>query len=407
MKFIFKLRSALMIAPLLVAVVALTPAICIAATPTVNLGDATPFAVLAGTSISNIGPTVIEGDVGLSPGSSFTGQETVTVSGTVNIANDTAADAQDSWSAAYNEIDTRTPATRISGQLDGKTLYPGYYDSADGVFSLNGELFLDAQGNPNAVFVFRTTSTLVTSTDSSMIMLNAARPSRVFWQVGSSATLGNNSHFSGQILALTSITANSGAIINGQLMAGKGAVSLNSNTIIHDESIKAPRISLTKTANPSVLNNGPGMVTFTYQVSNPGVLPLSNILVTVDQASELQYFTGDVNYDGLLQPGEVWIYTGVSEVLRTVTTTAEAKGSANGLTANAFARVTVVVYPGSGTITPDFTFPATPDARVTPDTTVTGGTLPSTAANLFEVLIFGGMLVFVGLLILRSRKNYE
>jgi len=203
--------------------------------PTVNLGTTTSFAVLAGTTITNTGETVIQGDagsnVGLFPGTSITGQTSMTIGGAVHIADSVASIAKTDLQTAYNDAAGRTPVTRIPSELGGKTLTPGVYDSADGTFQITGTLTLDAQGNPDGVFIFKSASTLITAVDSNVALINSARYCRTFWTVGSSATLGVNSHFVGHIFAVTSIAANTGASVQGQLLAMNGAVTLDNNTI--------------------------------------------------------------------------------------------------------------------------------------------------------------------------------
>ncbi len=235
MKTLKELRHVPLLLPLLLAVLLAVPTAAMAAQPPVDLGTTSSFAVLAGSTITNTGPTTINGDaggnVGLYPGTAFPGQADVTLSGTVHLADDVARVAKDDLVAAYNDAAGRTPVSRIPTELGGSTLLPGVYDSASGTFQITGTLTLDAQGDPNAVFVFKTASTLITASNSNVSLLNGTRFCRVFWQVGSSATLGVNSHFVGHIFALTSITATTGATVQGQLLARNGAVTLDTNTI--------------------------------------------------------------------------------------------------------------------------------------------------------------------------------
>jgi hypothetical protein len=220
---------------LFLLVMMIVPTMSLAAQPTVNLGTTSSFAVLAGSTITNTGPTTINGDaggdVGLSPGTAFTGRADVTLSGAVHLADAVAIQAKSDLVTAYNDAVGRTPVTRISTELGGTTLTPGTYDSADGTFQITGTLTLDAQGDPDGVFIFKTDSTLITASDSRINLINSARYCRIFWKVGSSATLGTNSHFVGHIFALISITANNGAAVQGQLLARNGAVTLDTNTI--------------------------------------------------------------------------------------------------------------------------------------------------------------------------------
>jgi hypothetical protein len=196
----------------------------------VGLGTADNFAVLAGSTITNTGPTTITGDVGLHPGTAVTGSGTMTINGTLHVADGVAEQAKTDLVLAYNDAAGRTPGT-IATELGGQTLTAGVYNSADGTFGITGTLTLDAEGDPGAVFIFQTGSTLVTASASNVSLLNGAQACNVFWQVGSSATLGTNSTFSGNILALTSITLTTGATVDGRVLARNGAVTLDTNTI--------------------------------------------------------------------------------------------------------------------------------------------------------------------------------
>lgn len=210
-----------------------SPALVMAAQPTVNLGTTESFAVLAGSTITNTGTSTITGDIGLSPGTAFTGQASVTQSGALHLADAVAVKAKTDLVTAYNDAAGRTPVSRIATELGGTTLKPGVYDSANGTFQITGTLTLDAEGDPEGVFVFKMASTLVTASASKVSIINGARFCRIFWQVGSSATLGTNSTFVGHILAMESITATTGAKIQGQLLAQNGAITLDTNTIIN------------------------------------------------------------------------------------------------------------------------------------------------------------------------------
>src|SRR5665647_1272712 len=231
MKTLKRMRhTPLLLALLLVAMMAV-PAVSMAAQPPVILGTTDSFAVLAGTTITNTGPTTISGDIGLHPGTAFPGRADVTVTGAVLLGGPVALQAQNDLGNAYDDAAGRTPVTTIPTELGGTTLKPGVYVSTSGTFQITGTLMLDAQGDPNAVFIFKTTSKLVTAPNSSVSTINGARFCRVFWKVGSSATLGTGSQFVGHIFALTSIAAQTGATVQGQLLARNGAVTLDTNTI--------------------------------------------------------------------------------------------------------------------------------------------------------------------------------
>src|SRR3989344_5986791 len=173
----------------------------IAAT-SVNLGAADNFAILAGSTITNTGSSVINGDLGLSPGTSVTGFPPGTVNGTQHVADTAAANAQADLATAYNNATGQGTSSTVPTELGGTTKISGVYDSSAGTFGITGTLTLDAQGDPNAVFIFKTASTLITGGASSVSLVNGAQACNVFWQVGSSATLGTNSTFKGNILAL-------------------------------------------------------------------------------------------------------------------------------------------------------------------------------------------------------------
>ena len=198
----------------------------------VGLGTAGSYAVLAGSTITNTGATVITGDVGLHPGSSITGFPPGIVNGTTHAADAAALQAKNDLVTAYNDAAGRTPATTVPTELGGTTKTAGVYKSLSGTFGITGTLTLNGQGNPNSVWIFQMASTLITATNNShVILINGASSCNVFWQVGSSATLGTNTAFVGTILASTSITANTGAKVQGRLLANTGAVTLDTNTV--------------------------------------------------------------------------------------------------------------------------------------------------------------------------------
>jgi len=198
----------------------------------VNLGTAANFGVLAATTVTNTGVTTVHGDLGLYPGSSVTGFPPGTVTGTQHINDTVAALAQADLTTAYNNLAGRTGATNVSGNIGGTTKTPGLYKSTSSLEISSGDLTLDAQGNASAIFIFQIASTLTTTTDRKVILTNSANAFNVFWQVGSSATIGTNSTFKGNILALTSITLNTGASLDGRALARTGAVTLDTTSVI-------------------------------------------------------------------------------------------------------------------------------------------------------------------------------
>jgi hypothetical protein len=197
----------------------------------VALGSAGTFSVLASSTVTNTGPTVVTGDVGVSPGTAVTGfPPGMVVGGAIHTADGPAGSAQIDLTTAYNDAAGRTTPSSVSGDLGGLTLPPGLYKSTS-FLNLTGILKLDGQGNTNSVFIFQIASALTTFSGSQVILLNGAQAANVFWQVGSSATLGTNSIFNGTILAQASVTLTTGAALNGRALARTGAVTLDTNTI--------------------------------------------------------------------------------------------------------------------------------------------------------------------------------
>jgi hypothetical protein len=195
----------------------------------VNLGTADSFSVLGGSTVTNTGPSVLNADLGLSPGSAITGFPPGTVHGTIHKNDAVASQAKSDLVIAYNDAAGRSSTSTVSADLAGRTLTSGVYTSATSL-GLSGDLTLDAQGDPNSVFVFQAGSTLITGSASRVLLINGAQACNVFWQVGSSATIGTSTAFTGNILALTSITLNTGATVHGRTLARNGAVTLHTNT---------------------------------------------------------------------------------------------------------------------------------------------------------------------------------
>jgi len=198
------------------------------------LGNAASFAVLGGSTVTNTGPTIVNADLGVSPGTAVTGfPPGLVVGGTIHAADALAARAQTDTTTAYNSLAGQPcPAlNHLTGQdLGGKMLTPGVYCFSSSA-QLTGTLTLDALGNASSLFIFQIGSTLTTATNSSVVMINGGSPCNVFWQIGSSATLNTTTRFIGSLLALTSISLNTGATVSGRALAQNGAVTMDSNTI--------------------------------------------------------------------------------------------------------------------------------------------------------------------------------
>jgi hypothetical protein len=198
----------------------------------VPLGSTSTFAILAASTVTNTGASVVTGDIGVSPGTTVTGFPPGTLIGTFHLGDPAAAQAQLDLTTAYNDAAGRTAgAVAVAGNLGGQTLAPGLYKSTSSLEISSGDLTLDAQGDPNGVFLFDMASTLITTTGRQVILAGGAQATNVYWQVGSSATLGTSSVFKGNILALASITAATGANVEGRLLARTGGVSLDNNVV--------------------------------------------------------------------------------------------------------------------------------------------------------------------------------
>ncbi len=198
----------------------------------VALGAADSFAVLAGSTVANTGATSVIGDVGVSPGTALTGFPPGTIVGFQHAGDSTAAQGEADVSKAYDDAAARTLCgVPIAGDLGGRKLPPGLYNSVSSLEITSGDLTLDAQGDADAVFIFQMGTTLTTASQRQVKLSGSAKSGNVFWQVGSSATLGAMSGFQGTILAAQSITLDLGATVSGRVLARTAAVVLNSNTI--------------------------------------------------------------------------------------------------------------------------------------------------------------------------------
>jgi hypothetical protein len=221
------------VAPL--AFILLGASVCVASSSAsaaqgpVGLGRADSFAVLAGSGITNTGATTVTGDIGTFPTPSETGFGSITLSGTNHDGDAVTQGAKNDLVAAYGDAFGRTPVNNVAVELGGSTLLAGVYTSP--TFGLTGTLTLDAKGNTGAEFIFQAGSTLITASDSRVLLVNGADPCHVVWQVGSSATFGTRTQFVGDVLVQTSITATTGAVFQGRLLARDGAVTLDHNTI--------------------------------------------------------------------------------------------------------------------------------------------------------------------------------
>lgn len=201
--------------------------------PPVNLRSAALFAVLAGATVTNTGLTVVNGDLGVSPGTAVTGFLPGKVVGTQHRADPTSAQAEADLTVAYNDAAGRVLCpVSLAGNLGGMTLAPGLYKSTSGLEISSGDLTLDAKGDASAVFIFQMASTFVTTVGRQVTLSGGARASNVFWQVGSSATLGAYSSVQGTIMADQAISLQTGAVLNGRALARIAAVTMDTNAVI-------------------------------------------------------------------------------------------------------------------------------------------------------------------------------
>jgi hypothetical protein len=244
-KWIGKLR--ILTLPFILAVLVVMPAWDVMGQVAPTLGTVESFAVLGGSTVTNTGPTVVNGDVGVSPGSAVTGfpPGIVVAPGVIHAGDAVAAQAQSDVTIAYDALAGQACDVNLTGQdLGGLTLTSGVY-CFDTSAQLTGQLTLDVEGNPDAVFIFKVGSTLTTASGASVVFSNGGPSCNVFWQVGSSATFGTNSAFAGDVIALTSITLNTDADVTGRVLARNGAVTLDTNVI--SRCIAAPTSTPTNT----------------------------------------------------------------------------------------------------------------------------------------------------------------
>ncbi len=232
-----RLRASILLTAVLTLVLAGT---AVAAQATIGLGTAASFAVLAGTTITNTGATTITGDVGLKPGTKVTGFGTVTQHGARHLGDAVALQAKNDLVTAYTAAAGAKSVKNVAVELGGKTLKPGVYGS--GTLGLTGTLTLNGAG----VYIFEAASTLITASNSRVTLINGASACNVFWRVGSSATLATSTRFQGTIMALTSISMKTGAVLTGRALARNGAVTLDHN-VINSSSCTAPSSTGTST----------------------------------------------------------------------------------------------------------------------------------------------------------------
>lgn len=352
----------------------------------VNLGASYSFGVLAGSAITNTGTTNVSGsagsNIGVFEGTSITesaGPIILTTGTKYSNSEQVVQDAKIALTAAYVDIQGRGSTSVIPTELGNTTILPGVYSSEAGTFGITGPLTLDAANDPNAVFIFKMTSTLTTASASMINLTNGADACRIFWQVGSSATLGSNSSFVGHVLAQASITATTGAIINGSLLAQTGAVTLDTNTIVNN-ACAATTATLVVIKNVINDNNGSSVASdFLINVTS------NNVDVTGSPANGSAIGTSYTLVPGtyvITEPahsGYDLSFTGNIESNGTVTLVA---GETRTITLN------------NNDIPPVSTDTPTP----TPQPTTTPAPLPNTSSDQGTLILFGGLIALAGAL---------
>ncbi|MDP9001286.1 MAG: ice-binding family protein [Myxococcota bacterium] len=200
--------------------------------PAVNVLSAANFAVLAGSTVTNVGMTTVTGDLGVSPGTAVTGFPPGTSTGMVR-TDAVSAQAAADLTTAYNDAAGRTLCpVSVAGNLGGQTLAPGLYKSTSSLEISSGDLTLDAQGDAAAVWIFQIASTLTTTSGRKIVLAGGAQAKNIFWQVGTAASIGTTSVIQGTIMADQAITMATGATLNGRALAHSGAVALDTNAIV-------------------------------------------------------------------------------------------------------------------------------------------------------------------------------
>lgn len=241
----------------------------------VGLGTAESYSVLGASTVTNTGPSVLGGDLGLSPGSAITGFPPGIVSGTIHATDEVAAQAQVDLTTAYGVAASLTPTTTGVGDLTGSSLTPGVYSG--GEVSLTGELTLE--GAAESVWVFQAASTLTIASGSLITVTGGASACNVFWQVGTSATIQPGAQFVGTVMAGESVTAQTGATITGRLLARTGAVTLDTNTIIASTGCGSGSVSVSPEFTSQTPPAGTEGDEYTYTVAASGT-PAPTFTVT-------------------------------------------------------------------------------------------------------------------------------
>ena len=365
----------------------------------VDLGTVAAYSVLGGQTVTNTGPSRLSDDLGVSPGTAITGFPPGRTAGATHAADAPAKQAQSDLTIAYDDAAGRAKTASVAGDLVGRTLTGGVYKST-GPLSLSGTLTLDAQGDPNAVFIFQVASTLITASASYVNMINGAQACNVFWQVGSSATLGTASVFRGSILALTSISVTTGTVVQGRALARNGAVTLDNDTFTPatcGTTVEATPSTTTVSVTPSTTTTG-GTTTATAAVTGAGA-PTGTVVFT---SSGTQVGSAPVDSTG---HATVTLPAGDRAGTRTITATYTGNTTLLPSTSRPTS-LTVRAAPSSGTPTTTTTTPGSSGRATSPGTPSPSATSPlaSTGTTHLAALIsaavaliaLGGVLSWTG-----------
>ena len=417
-----------------------------AAIPVLNMGSSASFGVLANSEITSATASSISGsegsNIGIGSGTAATGVISYTGSQVLAGTSLTALVA-----AASALADSRG-GTTTGAELGGQTLAPGAY--TNGTFEITGNLTLNAAGVPSAVFILRSTSTLVTAVASTVTLAGGAQACNVFWQIGSSATLGASSTMVGHVIAQSSISTGAGSVVNGQLIAVTAAVTLGGTTIANNScaavtpvvpTTPAPVVTTPVTpvvpATPAVVPATPAVVPATPAVvpATPAVVPATPAVVpailhvvkvvinTHDGTSTATSFVIHVTHNGKdvtgspmstiggtgdtysLAPGNYIVYEEPTNGYRGVWSGNISTGGGVSLSAGQDLTVTRTNYDmGTSAVAPVTVVTPTPDVSAPVTETVTGGQLPNTASPWGNWLLAGSFLMLVGVVGLISRK---
>ena len=396
-----------------------------AAIPVLNMGSSASFGVLANSEITSATASSISGsegsNIGIGSGTAATGVISYTGSQVLAGTSLTALVA-----AASALADSRG-GTTTGAELGGQTLAPGAY--TNGTFEITGNLTLNAAGVPSAVFILRSTSTLVTAVASTVTLAGGAQACNVFWQIGSSATLGASSTMVGHVIAQSSISTGAGSVVNGQLIAVTAAVTLGGTTIANNScaavtpvvpTTPAPVVTTPVTpvvpATPAVVPATPAVV--------PAILHVVKVVInTHDGTSTATSFVIHVTHNGKdvtgspmstiggtgdtysLAPGNYIVYEEPTNGYRGVWSGNISTGGGVSLSAGQDLTVTRTNYDmGTSAVAPATVVTPTPDVPAPVTETVSGGQLPNTASPWGNWLLAGSFLMLVGVVGLISRK---